>query len=142
MLGLSGRPISAATITEEDRREVLRNLIRSCPRCSAPLSKGGHHAWRIAGELVKGSRIKPATLIQDLITRREWAAANKYEEWHPQQDVREYRALRCPNGEISLLIIVFVFFLWANDYVEATKALDLESAASLQSYVGDRWEAL
>ena len=142
ILAMWPRPFSAARISQADRQRALRSLIGTCPQCRQTLEAGGHSTWRLASTLIGKHETETASLVADLVKQQNWTGANTHHEWRSDSDLREYRILRCPTGDLTLLALVFAGGLWASDYLESYVSLDPVVSGGLNALIGGSWESL
>jgi hypothetical protein len=118
--------------------EYLRAVWWRCPACNG--SYTGHQRLLLASVILDSDARRTGELAS-LIRAHQWEQAMQIREWKGDRDEREYHIVRCPKStQLSMITLISLWELWADDYVEATQVLDDESTKALLRLAGDRWE--
>ena len=116
------RRMSTGAVSAQDRRAAIKRLIGRCPVCLYALDR--HETAILALEVVPGTRQGKPGDVLSLIEDGRWEDACRIRDGIvSENDLREYRLLRCPFGGLALLGILYWFDLYKDDCLELSRVL-------------------
>jgi len=118
-------------------RKALRRQIGSCPVCGKGLD--GHSYWDIASIRVGSPE---EAYVAELIKRHAWTAAAEHQQANATDDIRVWRAVRCPSGVVAIMPVTLAFEAWSPDEVGLGLVLDEADSRQLMHAAAGRWRPL
>lgn len=102
----------------------------------------GHSHWKLASAILSTGKGKESEGdLAELIAKRRWHQVIQYKDWAPDQDVKEYHVIRCPDDPRSaIVVVVSLAAMWSDDYTQSTIVLDVEDTKRILELAGDQWE--
>jgi len=113
-------------------RKRTKSVVQSktCPACGELL--GEHVQMDIASAPI-GS--EDDERLKVLIANRKWIEARAYQAANANADVRVWRMIRCPDGQVGVVSLVMPIEMWSDEYYEEPQFLSDDERDALTAAV-------
>jgi hypothetical protein len=109
MFGFLRRRLDPTISERLARTKVLSDVLRHCPRCSAPIV--GHEYRLVASVPLVTDQPKVSAELLSAIRDERWQDLVAFQEWQGDRTNAEVFAIRCPDGGLSVAVIAAPFAL-------------------------------
>jgi hypothetical protein len=119
----------------------LRNLLRQCPICRGQLD--GHDYAALAVTVLSPKNKERVLQLVSAAQGKRWNGLSAFHEFDPMRDAVQADALRCPGGQVVILIVRNPFELFEGYDLLSWTMLDHQQSRELETHLEQvRWRPL
>lgn len=122
---------------QKQLQDAIRKSVGRCEICSGDLDD---HYYLDIGSATIGSP-QEKNLAKE-VESYNWTEASSYQNANALQDVRVWRAIRCPAGRVAVFPVVLAYDIWDEDETDRPIVLNEAESERFMTIVGNRWKPL